>query len=130
MILEGGVSILINDDGMRIEVEDRKSRTAFIRLKLNRKQTCQALSRLCTTCEMDIRGLDRVGKRHEHKVFEFKMPPSEYKTRKKIAVEEVKRVCPTGWIPDIGFSSQNSFFNKGKYEERDEWARTTIRRYV
>ena len=128
---DGRITILFGDDGLRIEVRDGKASTMFARIKLNQKQSCQALSRLGhTPCKIEVYGLDKVGKKHENKTFEFEMPEkNEYlygDPQKALAVVTVKKVCPEGWEPDLYFSSQNSFFEKnGK-----PWARTTIRRWV
>ena len=129
MNIEGRITILFNEDGMDIELSDVASSIRFADIHLNPKQTCQALSRLGETpCEkMEVYGLDVIGKKQEHKSFEFEVP-YEYTTYSKR--EEVKRIaklkCPKGWIPDMYFNSQNSFFKKNnKY-----YARTVMRRWV
>lgn len=128
-INDGRISILIGPDETRIEIDDREASIQFVTIKLTPKQLSMALSRqVYVPCDINVVGLDRIGKKMEHKKFEFKMPPSDYSTKKEIAKKEVLNVCPDGWEPDGYFGSQDSFFKKG--EEREEWARTTIRRWI
>jgi hypothetical protein len=49
------------------------------------------------------------------------------KEAREIAIETVKKACPKGWTPDLGFNSQNSFYTD---EKGNTMARTTIRRWV
>jgi|SRR3990167_6510092 len=118
------ITILFNDDGMSIEVYDNKSSVTFLKAKLNTKQTCQVLSRLGhTDCEAEVFHLDIIGKKMEHKPFEFIVP--EYCSKDK-AAKIVVKVCPEGWFPDINFSCQGSFFIRNDLF----YARTTIKRWV
>ena len=130
-LIDPKITILFDDGGMIIEVHDNPSSSTFLKVKLNPKQTCQALSRSAhTDCKVEVFNLDRVGKKMEYKPFEFPVRKlDEYpvgKDDKQLAISEVERVCPEGWIPDLYFGSQGSFFEKDDVR----WARTTIRRYV
>jgi hypothetical protein len=74
-------------------------------------------------CQFSVIGLEKIGKRHQHKTFEFPIPVGRNKIK---AREIVSSICPEGWVPDKEFNSQDSFFIKdGEY-----WARTIIRRWV
>lgn len=127
-IENGRITMLLNDDGLSIELIDDNASITFARVKLNRGQTCQALSRLAYThcTKMEVRGLDRVGKKMEHKTLEFVMPDCSWADKRQIAELEAKKQCPKGWVCSDYFGSQNSFFRKDSVE----YARTTIRRWV
>ena len=127
------ISLLVNADQISIEVEDAVANTVFLRLELTPEQFARALSRqMCTECAVgEVFRLDRIGKKHEHKRFEFplSLPPGAHfygHEQKDLAVKDVLEHCPEGWIPDSNFGSQDSFFEK----DGAQWARCTIRRYV
>lgn len=127
MKLEGRLTLLFDDAGMEITIEDELSSTSFVKARLDAKATCQVLSRLaCVNCELDVQGLDHIGKRMEHKSFEFEIPHPGYSMNKDDICTLALSVCPAGWESDLYFGSQNSFF------ERDgkEFARMRIRRWV
>jgi len=130
MRINAEVSILFDDDGLKIEVNDADAGISFLELHLNQEQTCKALSRLDNTgCETaEVWGLEHVGKTQEHEMFEFQLPAGTdlYNRDKRAAITEIDRVCPLGWKADHHFSSQGSFFTK----DDQPWARTTIRRWV
>lgn len=129
MKLKGAaITILFNDDGLKIEIEDRSSGLTFARIKLNQKETCQALSRLSyTNCECEVYNLNKVNKKMILKPFEFKLPEGvDYYNRITLARKTVLELCPEGWEPDLGFGSQGSFFTKDK----ESWATTIIRSYI
>ena len=132
MKINASITILFREGGLHIEVEDRDASITFLELDLDAAQTCQALSRLgCTpvsACEVE--GLDRVGKKMEHKKLEFEVPKGTRWTHRKDSDQKLLKLMhkhmPEGWVSDAYFQSQDSFF------ERDgkEWAQTTIRRWV
>lgn len=127
MEIKGQITLLFNHDGLRIEVTDKEASVRFLDIELNQKQTCQALSRLGNTpCEIRVQGLDRIGKKHECKIFEFELGNVEWLKEKESAIKKVKKLCPEGWVPDLYFSSQSSFFTK----DGKKCARTFIRRWV
>jgi len=81
-----------------------------------------------TPCDLDLRGLDKVGKKMEHRNFVFEIeeihptpPNADLISRCMIALAEQGM---EEWIP--GFSSQGTFFKDGDIC----FARTTIRRWV
>lgn len=130
MVLEGRITLLFSNNGLEIEIMDNGSRTTFVRAALSPEQVVQAMSRLANTeCSLVVsRGaLERVGTVAEHKKFEFKIGNSvDWRDKKDEAIKLAKLECPEGWIPDLYFSSQDSFFTK----DGEQWARTTIRRWV
>jgi len=127
MILDGQITILADEDGVKIELIDNTSFLPFAQVKLNPKQFCQAMSRLAhTPCEkMEVFNLDNVGKNLEHKSFEFEMPDNQYRN-KEVAKDILQKICPEGWKPDLYFDSQGSFFVR----DDKPYARTRLRRWV
>ena len=128
MKINGKITLLFNEDGLNIEVHDDDAVITFLEIQLNQKQTCQALSRLSyTECqEVEVRNLDHVGKIRERQGFIFEMPKSDWNTRQEIAANKALELCPEGWIPDIYFGSQDSFFA----ENNVEYARTSMSRWI
>ena len=123
----GRVDVLFSDDGLRISVTDKSSRTRFVDVHLNQSQTCQALSRVGhTPCKIITRGLDKIGKTLEVDRLSFPLPPGADFRDKEEAQRLVSNHVPDGWIADESFSSQDSFSKSGD----EQVAHTTIRRYV
>jgi hypothetical protein len=118
-----------DDSIIRIEIEDDEAAARFLEIDISLEEFAQAVTGLSIRpCVGVVRGLERVGKKHEHKQFEFEIPSEGKYERdnKEIARKAVEKVCPKGWIPDTSFNSQHTFFEKdGKM-----FARTTIRRWV
>jgi len=132
MKLEGALTLLVDSDYTRLEIQDRKSGITFVTAQLTPEQLCQALSRLAhTTIEIEVSGLENVGKAYEIKDFEFEVDPKiEYGMYKKDQEEKLIKLaeskCPKGWYINTYFHSQNSF------EKRNgvTYARTHIYRWV
>lgn len=128
MEINGDISILINYDHTEIIIRDRKASIEFVTIKLTPEQLSQALSRLVhVECDVEVKELDKVGKKHENKLFVFEITDDEYyrKNNKELG-KKAQSQLSDGWIPDYYFNSQNSFFKKdGKH-----YARCTIRRWV
>lgn len=129
MIIKGDITILIGAEFSTIEVKDREANTTFLSIELTPEDLSRALSRQAhVKCDLDIRGIDKVGKKHEHSTFEFKLPPN-YKRREtsdRDLAQHVDCLLSDGWECDAYFKSQTSFFKKdGEY-----WGRAIIRRYV
>ena len=77
-------------------------------------------------CEMEFRGLDKVGKVCETEPLEFELPEHNYSNRKEIACAEAIKLIPEGWVASEYYGGQTSFFEvDGK-----TWARTTMDRWV
>lgn len=124
------VSLSINGDhygGTKLKIEDAASSLQFLEIKITDKQLALILSRMCSVeCEAKVNLLDKIGKKMEHKPFEFEMPKKSQWRDKKIAKVLAVKNVPDGWEPDMYFGSQDSFFKK----DDKEYARTTIRRWV
>lgn len=123
------ITFLVSEAGATIEFYDADACVAFAKATITPDQLCQAMSRLMhTSCKIEVRDLDKIGKTMESKEFVFEMPSDAmYKSeQREIAAKLAKKACPEGWIPDTYFNSQNSFFtNASKH-----MARCIIRRWV
>lgn len=130
MKIDGRITIYVSDEGAHIQIEDREANTTFCDIKMTPKQFTTAIGRQVNVKveSMEIRGLSKVGKKHENKTFEFSLCVEDvpYTGREVLAKKVVKDKCPEGWIPDNYFKSQDSFFKR----DGIAWARCTIRRYV
>lgn len=126
--LGGKITFLVGREETTIEITDTNSGVLFCKVTLTPEQLCSALSRLSLTeCSIKVVGLDKVGKKHEHKEFEFEIP------RKDMDKKELGNYSQIiinkegeGWISDKYFGSQNSFFRK----DGKDFARTIARRYI
>lgn len=128
MKLQGKISFLINKGYSIIEIEDDEANTTFLIVKLTEEQLVACLSRQgYVDCELEVSGLDRVGKKHENKIFEFEIPKELHgsSNEKELQVMAQSKLTD-GWIAEGYFSSQNSFFSK----DGKQYARCTIRRYI
>lgn len=120
-----------NEDSIEMTFEDEKSNVHFLVVKLNSRDFMSALGRLSNiNVDGEVYGLEKVGLVHEHKSFEFAMPPEANnmygERREQLALSTVKKVCPEGWEPDGYFGAQNSFFCP---DGVNLFARCTIRRW-
>lgn len=127
MKLKGKISILINREHTTIEIEDDNANAMFLTIKLTPEQLSEALSRtMCVDCEIEVKGLEKVGKTHENKTFEFEIPKELASSRNEIKLQELaQNLLTDGWLAEGYFSSQNSFFMK----DNKQMARCTIRRW-
>lgn len=127
MKIEAQITILATyDNCIRITIHDKTSGMRFVNLELTNEQFVNAtMNRLGNTDVMsaEVIGLDRVGKTMEHKPLEF--PITNWRDDNE-ARATVEKYCPEGWIPDMGFNNQHTFFEK----DGKRYARTTIRRWV
>lgn len=128
MKLEGRISIIINRDETTIEIEDENANVRFLKITLTPKQLSAALSRQADVkCEIEVRGLEKIGKTHENRDFEFEIPNGLAGSKNESELHKLAQsLLSDGWIADRYFSSQNSFFKKNGVQ----YARCTIRRWV
>ena len=132
--MKGNITILVDGEGVRIEVEDEASGIRFLKINLSAEQFMACLGRLANVeCEINTYGFDLVGKTRETSKHEFKIPDELYNLRykdrnyfDKTAQELAQSQLTDGWIADSYFGSQDSFFQK----DGERWARVTIRRWV
>jgi hypothetical protein len=129
MKIKGQISILINREYTTIEVRDDNANTTFAKVTLTPEQLSAALSRqMYVECELDVRGLDRIGKQHENKSFEFEITEDQLRRKDSKELHSIAQktisMLNEEWIAEDYFSSQDSTFTKnGKY-----FAKCTIRR--
>ena len=126
---DGKITLLFSHDGCEIELTDWSSTITFAKVKLNQKQTCQALSRLCdTSCVIEVNNLDKVGKKRIQEELIIELPKEtrwdeEVKTAKKLAIKATEN---TEWKPSLSFDSQDSFFTK----DGKKYARTRKLKWI
>ena len=127
MKLEGRISILINRDETTIEIEDESANVKFVKVKLTPEQLSAALSRqISIECELEVKGLEKIGKVHENKTFEFEIPETIPTRGNQLELQKIAQSqLSDGWIADACFGSQNSLFKK----DGKQYARVTIRRW-
>lgn len=128
-IKQGKISILINRESTTIEIIDDDASVTFAKITLTPEQLSSALSRMAhTRCNIEVNGLDKVGKTMINKKHEFDIHgiDIDYNKRSEILSEIIKETLPEGWVPDNYFGSQDTFFKK---DGRD-YARTTIRQWI
>jgi len=116
-----------DDPYIAVEITDDTSGMTFVCMKLALDAFAEAVTGLsCVHGSGEVNGLDRVGKKMEHKTFEFSLGKTGVFRDKEAAQKIVQKKCPKGWTPDDSFNSQNSFFDK----DGERWARCIIRRWV
>lgn len=128
MILEGKITFLVNSDSTTIEITDTLSSIRFAKITLTPEQLSMALSRLYNTpCTIDVRGLDKIGKKLEVRDDEFPIgrQGSEIPNTQEL-LEYVQSLLSDGWIVSDTFSSRGSFFDK----EGMLFVRARLRRWV
>ena len=127
MKLKGRISILINRDETTIEIKDESANVRFVKVKLTPEQLSAALSRqISIECELEVKELEKVGKVHENKTFEFEIPETLPTRGNQLELQKIAQSqLSDGWIADAYFGSQNSFFKK----DGKQYARVTIRRW-
>ena len=125
---EAAITILVDSDKIKIELEDNKASIRLIEIELTPKNFCAALGRLSMVpCKAEISpSFNLINKKMEVDKFEFAMPDHNLSNAQEVAREESRRLCIKGWVPDHYFNSQSSFFHK----DGKEFARVTIRRWV
>lgn len=126
MKINGNLSILVSKECTRIEVKDSNAGTRFLSINLDPETFCALLGRLAEVpVELEVRDLDKIGKKMEINKLEFEMPDSRYSDKPEIAQMEAEKVCPDGWTSDNYFNSQDSFFKK----DGKDMARCIIRKW-
>jgi hypothetical protein len=129
MKINAKITMLFDDGGLNLRLEDDDANVTFVELRLNPQQVCQVFSRLCYTSveSCEVFGLDKVGKKMENKKFEFVLPDDTVSYRDREIVKKIaEKICPEGWELDLYFDSQGSFFKR----DGKQYARCTIRRWV
>ena len=129
MKINGDITFLVNSEYTTIEIRDRDANITFVKIRLTPEQLSTGLSqRAYVDCDVEVRELDRVGKKHEWTTFEFEVPKN-IKASSENANELAKHadsLLSDGWQADEYFGAQNSFFK----QDGKQYARVTIRRYI
>lgn len=124
------ITFLVGSDSTTIQIHDQNANVGFVRIRLTNSQLAAMLSRLSfTPCEVEVFGLDRVGKKMENRDFEFEISEEAGRNRAllpDICSDAMQSEGLSEWVSDMYFNSQNTFFKKGG----KSMARTTIRRWV
>lgn len=127
MILDGKITLLVNSNRTTIEVTDESSGIRFLEIKLTPEQLSRALSReALIPCEIDVRGLDKIGKKLEVDFREFEIGTPANKIAKDKLTEFIQGQLQDGWIVSDTFTSKGSFFDKNGVS----YVRATLRRWV
>ena len=116
MKIQGSITMLFSEDGLKIELHDNNASIRFLDISLPASKTCQAFSRLAQVpCEIELRAIENIGKTMELKTLSFPLPENaDYHNYKQAAKEAIKNYLPDGWKSDDYFNSQDSFFEKDK----------------
>lgn len=119
-----------------MQIEDELSGARFVEVRIDPQGFFDMMRSSYVPCELDVRGLNVLGKKMENDSFSFKIPesiPERSWKERDVYHKELQEYAQSlldhrgdGWISDGYFGSQNSFFEQGK----ERWARTTIRRYM
>lgn len=129
MKIKGDITLLVGSEYTTIEIKDRDANTTFLSIELSAEDLCRALSRQAhVKCEIDIRGVDRVGKKHENKDYIFKLPDfyNRRENSDKELAEYVDSILEDGWQCDAYFGSQSSFFTRNG----ENYGKAIIRRWI
>lgn len=115
-----------SDREISIEVTCAQSRVRFAKVSISYEDFSRALmSQWDRPCEIEVLGLDCVGKRYESKELVFELDCSGYRPKEK-AAELAQSFADEGWTASKYFGSQDSFFTT----DGKRFARTTQHRYV
>lgn len=110
-VIEGKLSITrpmggSSEECISIEVKDEKAVITFLEIKIRFEDFAKCLTGLShTSCLLEVRGLDKVGKVREQNNISFEVPTYD----KAKAIEEAKKHTPEGWVAGTHYGSQNSF---------------------
>jgi hypothetical protein len=123
------IDILIGVEFTEITIRDGSSNIEFVKVKLTTGQLSAALSRqIHVECDAEVRCLDKIGKTHENKYFEFEVPEGTKNSVNLVLLcnEALNNEGMSEWVSDQHYSSQNSFFKK----DGKRYARVIVRRWV
>lgn len=125
----GAITILVSDERVTIEIEDREASTSFVEIAMTPENFCAALGRVAyTPCDILVNDLDKVGKKHENKIHTFELPADLDTFKKDIEAIHALAVltCPKGWEPDKYYNSQGTFKHR---QGKPTLVNVTIRRW-
>ena len=112
---------------IKISIEDSDAIITFLDIEIDLADFAKCITGLgMVDCDMEVRGLENVGKKRESMPIVFEMPSVGWGMKRGTAVELSQKAAPEGWTCSTYFGSQDSFFTK---DGRD-YARTTAYRWV
>jgi hypothetical protein len=129
MKVKGSITLLVNQEGTTITIRDKESSLNLCEVTLTPQQLSAALSRLAhTPCELEIfeKSFEHVGKKLETDRLEFEIPVGFIRANKELVNKLALEATPEGWVPDLYFNSQNSFFTR----DGKNYAMCVVRRWV
>jgi len=129
MKLDGRISILGSEDEVKISIHDNNANCLLAEVVLTPEDFVHAaLGRLAyMKCIVETGPIEHIGKQMILDKMEFEVPEEiEWNELRDWAKEKAVEECPSGWVPDQYFGSQNSFFS----HDGKRFARTTIRKWV
>lgn len=120
--------MLVDRDATHISVKDRNSSTTFLEIELTPEQLSTILSRQGNVeVDIEVYDLDKIGKKHHNKKFEFKLPEGyNIYTNKNKIYKLACKLAPKGWEVDNYFGSQDSFF----FDDGNDMCKVTIRQWT
>jgi len=110
-----------------ISIRDRDSGERFCEVNIDYKSFTKLITGQSEIdCELNVKNLERVGKKRENDTINFPFDETYSNERNELASEKAKEYTPEGWTCDNYFGSQTSFFRK----DGVDYARATIRRWI
>lgn len=108
------------DRVIRVKIDERASGSRFVEVVMTYEQFAEALTGLVSDCDLDIRNLDKIGKRREVITVIFKDIPDVYDRDTPEWIDFIKKVTAPyvaqGWECRRGdfFNDHNRFRMDGK----------------
>lgn len=133
--IDGDVTLLIDEQGARIEVRDKNASLMIVDIKMTARDFMAALGRLghCLAEIQVTEHPERIGTTMKFDRIEFPLSKKAENSRRwsldKLAHQEAVKYCSKyhpGWIPDDYYGGQESYFIE---KDGRKWARTIIRKW-
>lgn len=125
MKIKAKMTLLLNADGLHLEIMDEASRVHFFEARVDPQSTMELLSRRgLVEVDAEVRGLDKVGKQKESMEVTVRLPKgTKLEERKEVAQALAQEKCPKNWFVDDHLLGRGKFFYDG---ERFECAHVRI----
>ena len=119
-------------EAVRIAVRDETSFIEFIEIEIGLKEFAESLFTACQDCTFELRSVEKVGWKHEHKDEVVFVPEGPYKQQKEIAAQALKPFEVEGWRGSVSDATNHHRWvrkdpPKGK---KGGWYNVTFRRHV
>lgn len=103
-----------SDDYISIRLEDEAARITFAEVKLGLTGFAHMLTGLSgVECDIEVSGLENVGKIKERKQASFELPEGTKFTEERTAALAVLAEINDGWTYSTYLGSQNTFYSDG-----------------